>query len=633
MRVAGLLLAVLQLWVLATASPGSSNSTHPPLFSPPPASLPFLHTSLASLLPVLPHLAPPPEHTLLVTLATPAFKPLLYNWLCFLRHKAKWGQPATHDIHGERVKDKKDEDKTGWEDTPKLLVITSDEDLANDLAGEGVVTWWLRGIDWDEFDAAEESGDEAALERLDAQLQQDLFTNLRLLDLLLPSEPPSSQSERLTDQLIPWGTLHYQSLMLERSLAMSALVGALVESQKTDARWQRQQDYELWQRVMAHDWENDGMMEMPEFVGVKGVLLVDNDAIWLSSPTPFLSHYYRPSAPHPSIIFAPDMSPTQQNAWGSHDMPCACFLYSRVSDHGARLASPPAVSPLAAAKATTLPAEEADPYLYSPAEGAAEAWRSTALCHISMLLQALETGRHHALVQRLHATKLHEGGQTVNPQLVLDKPKGEARAAAAAAAEEGEEESPGKLKALKKATAPSFQATALGPALFLSEQNAAHLPTFTHDAWLSALGSGDVDELLDALSAAGLTLGRPGAGSTCLALAQSYQTVCPAPPSPLSRLELLAALIPAPSSGTVARTPRPHRPIRTEPLPYDLFPPGMRFFDGGLEPGARPCVVHANYATGKKKEELLRGRGLWALVEPEGEGGELTCSAEVMARA
>jgi hypothetical protein len=64
----------------------------------------------------------------------------------------------------------------------------------------------------------------------------------------------------------------------------------------------------------------------------------------------------------------------------------------------------------------------------------------------------------------------------------------------------------------------------------------------------------------------------------------------------------------------------------------------MRFFDGGLEPGTKPCVVHANYATGSKKEELLRKRGMWALLRGEEgqarkDGGGWRCDAEVMARA
>ncbi|GAA5827791.1 hypothetical protein JCM11251_007675 [Rhodosporidiobolus azoricus] len=642
MRLVGLLVSLIQLLALSSASPGISNASFPPLFSPTSSSsaLPTLHTTLSTLLPILPHLSPPPEHTLLVTLATPAFKPLLFNWLCFLRYKAKWGEPATHDVHGQPVKEKREGEKSGWEDTPKVLVITSDEGLARELADEGVVTWWLKAADLDAVPDEDDEADvhEDAIAQLDRQLQDDLFTNLRLLDLLLPSSPDEDVKERLTDQLIPWGTLHYQSLMLERTVAMSALVGALVKSQQSDPRWRKEEDARWRQKVMEHDWESDEPLEMPEWVGVKGVLLVDNDAVWLSSPQPFLSHYYRPFASHPSIVYAPDMSPTTQNAWGTTVMPCACFFYSRVSDKGAHLASLPTTSPYGKAASTRVPPpEEKDPYLYSPAEGAAEVWRSTALCHITMLLEAMEVGKKQAAMRRMIVVaEESKHGVSKSDQLTLNKP---GRPLVQGGGETGDD-----IGSLKKATAPSFQATALGPALFLSEQDEAHLPVVSHEQWLTAIGSGDVEDLLDVLDDAGLDYhaatsslsflhGRQKKKRTCLTLAQSHQLFTPAPPPPFSTLELL-------SSYTFHSSPdspppvRPHRPVRSEPLPYDLFPPGMRFFDGGLEPGARPCVVHANYAMGKRKEELLRERGLWALITPQerGEGG-WTCSADVMMRA
>ena len=90
----------------------------------------FLHTSLSTLLPMLPILSPAPEHTLLLTLATPAFKPLLYNWICYLKYKAKWGQAANLEDNG----------------LLKLLVVTSDEEFAKELSEKKVVVWWLRGI-------------------------------------------------------------------------------------------------------------------------------------------------------------------------------------------------------------------------------------------------------------------------------------------------------------------------------------------------------------------------------------------------------------------------------------------------------------------------------------------------------
>lgn len=279
--------AVLTSIGSASASSSSAttttNATHVPLFPVGEGDLQTLHLSLASLLPVLPHLAPGPDHTLAVTLATPAFKPLLYNWLCFLRYKAKWGQPAQFNVHGEP--NTRDEDP--FPDTPKLLVVTSDEDLALELSENGVVTWLVLGIDWEAFDEAElmDENDPRKGEALDfvqRMMSDDLFTNLRLLDLLLPPDMPDDPGE--VHKAIPWGTLRYQSLMLERTAVMSALVGALVESQRSEATWRKEQDAYWRELVLAHDWES-GPLETPKFAGVKGVLLVDNDAVWFVEPS------------------------------------------------------------------------------------------------------------------------------------------------------------------------------------------------------------------------------------------------------------------------------------------------------------------------------------------------------------
>ena len=264
--------------ISSNATTTATNATHVPLFPVGEGDLQTLHLSLASLLPVLPHLAPGPDHTLAVTLATPAFKPLLYNWLCFLRYKAKWGQPAQFNVHGEP--NTRDEDP--FPDTPKVLVVTSDEDLALELSENGVVTWLVLGIDWEAFDEAElmDENDPRKGEALDfvqRMMSDDLFTNLRLLDLLLPPDMPDDPQE--VHKAIPWGTLRYQSLMLERTAVMSALVGALVESQRSEATWRKEQDAYWRERVLAHDWES-GPLETPKFAGVKGVLLVDNDAVW-----------------------------------------------------------------------------------------------------------------------------------------------------------------------------------------------------------------------------------------------------------------------------------------------------------------------------------------------------------------
>lgn len=277
----------------------------------------------------------------------------------------------------------------------------------------------------------------------------------------------------------------------------------------------------------------------------------------MSSPNSFLAHPYRPDGTHPSIIYAPDSSPFTANAWGTHEMPCACFFYSRTSDDDAAT-SPPA---------PTLDDEELD---YRPSEGAALAWKYTALCHISMLLKSLETGRRYA-------------------------------SAFESAAKDD-------LVALTKAQAPSFQATSLGPALYLASQKFPILPKISATTWTRALGSGDVEDLYALLEEAGLDDGE----TTCIELAQKNYNISP---NPLA------------SPNTLSTTP-PHRPLRTEPLPYSSFPPGMSFFSHDQESGIRPCVVHANYATGSRKEELLRREGLWALRGDDEEG--YTCDEGVM---
>ena len=240
-------------WALLFACAVAPSLALSPLF---PArngsSLQFLHTSFATLLPILPRLAPAPTHTLLVTLATPAFKPLLFNWICWLRYKARWG--AQHD----------DADA----DVLKLLVFTSDEGLARELSEQGVVVWWLRGID---LDATNAVPDDASL------LLHDLFLNLRLADLLLPSATPDDANPR--QNMLKWGTLHYQSLMLERTLVLATLVGSLAENQRVEAEDRLREEQDWRRRVLAHDWESSRLEKEP-FVGVKGVLVVDNDAVW-----------------------------------------------------------------------------------------------------------------------------------------------------------------------------------------------------------------------------------------------------------------------------------------------------------------------------------------------------------------
>lgn len=282
---------LLPLLILcSTTWASTTNSTQYPLFpsSSPEANEPplqLLHTSLSTLLPILPALSPPPSHTLLVTLATPAFKPLLFNWICFLRHKAHWGEGESpnQDDSPEEAEHRRRQLKGPAKDLIKLLVVTSDEQLARELTDEhGVVVWWLKGVDWDQEERrAKEAGDgkqeddvsnQARIERI---LTDDLFTSLRSMDLLLPPHPPSKQQQGMLE----WGSLHYQSLMLERTLVMTALTGALVESQKVEREDREREEAEWKARVLAHDWEESRLMREP-FVGVKGVLLVDNDAVW-----------------------------------------------------------------------------------------------------------------------------------------------------------------------------------------------------------------------------------------------------------------------------------------------------------------------------------------------------------------
>ena len=170
------------------------------------------------------------------------------------------------------------------------------------------------------------------------------------------------------------------------------------------------------------------------------------------------------------------------------------------------------------------------------------------------------------------------------------------------------------IEALVRAKAPSFQATAMGPALFLASRSVPVLPRISHDDWMTALGSGDVDDLLRLLDEANLNPDKEGS-ETCLSLAKSRNwDISPVPLS--SSLYVNSA----------------HEPVRAESLPYAMFPPGMSYFGQDQEEGIRPCVVHANYATGKEKERLLRERGLWALVGGD-DGEDWTCDAGVMQRA
>ncbi|KAL8291578.1 hypothetical protein RQP46_002556 [Phenoliferia psychrophenolica] len=247
----------------------------------------------------------------------------------------------------------------------------------------GIVVWMLRAADLGDLDREddEEDWNEEEEERIEREVQDDVFLNLRLLDVLLPPEAKTKEQRRLRDDYIVWGSLQYQSLMLERSVVMSALVGALAETQKVEVEDRKREEAAWKKKLEKHNWETGGPLEKDEWVGVRGVLVVDNDAVWLSSPSSFLAHPYRPSGTHPSILFAADSAPDFTNAWGTYSLPCACFFYARTSDHLSHTAS-------------SLPPHLADSY--RPSSDAAHVWRTTALCHIAMLLRELATGRRQA---------------------------------------------------------------------------------------------------------------------------------------------------------------------------------------------------------------------------------------------
>lgn len=267
-----------------------------------------------------------------------------------------------------------------------------------------------------------------------------------------------------------------------------------------------------------------------------------------------------------------------------------------------------------------------------------------------------------------------------------------------------------RIKQLVRAMAPSFQATSLGPALFLAEQDSSLLPIVDHSEWLDAISSGDAANLVALLDRAGM--GQPAGPAERSSEAREAHpddngdddledldfgfddgdadgddpAYAPRPDEtqdeffnrisklqardePPSRLtcekiaQRVAQTCPVPSSSSFetgghdgipetsltrrsgyGRLRKRRSGIRHEPLPYDLFPPGMRFFarsgagsdgDAGVDTGSRACVVHANYATGGDKARLLRSRGLWALVEDRTTDGEIRymCDADVLVKA
>ncbi|KAM0786099.1 hypothetical protein ACM66B_006910 [Microbotryomycetes sp. NB124-2] len=704
--------AALLAIVCVTTACAHSSDTHQhvnepqlvPLFTPrhsntSSSSVRRLHTSLATLLPILPLLAPPPSHTLLVTLATPAFKPLLFNWLCFLRHKAHWGRQ--HDNNAEH-------------ELQKVLIVTSDQGLARELSEDarGLVVWWLKGVDPHDLEAhvdslktrstrAQDQNSDETTTTTDALLELDLFKTLRTLDLLLPPDPPDEASAQGTTQsMLEWGSLHYQSLMLERTLVMSTLVGALTESQAVDRSDRLEAERDRW------DTLERGQEPAKEVEGVRGVLLVDNDAVWLADPSPMLDNAYVPGSLHPSFLWSPDTSPDTPNSYGTYSMPCACFIYSRTSDEDSSLAS------LVDSKRDV---DRRDGQEYRPSRGAALAWRWTAMCHIAMVMNSFEHAQSsaaYALSGQMDDQEEEDENEQVVDQEVLSNLGSLETVDNATAVESGTSKptstGPRRIKSLVRANAPSFQATSLGPALFLAEQGFENLGNVEHQEWIDSISSGDPRQLLGILDRAGLGLpaqkdqreleeqerladerrrwiledddddgyddgefedtpfedespeefferigrdkGRewlkthatsddPTRRLTCDKLAQRLSRTSPRLSSPNAAAQdqdELTSLTREYFARKDNSKPNPMR-IKTQSLPYDLFPPGMRYFGSpddfrrGIGKGTRVCVVHANYATGMDKENLLRKAGLWALVNTGND--EFMCDAQVMARA
>jgi len=163
------------------------------------------------------------------------------------------------------------------------------------------------------------------------------------------------------------------------------------------------------------------------------------------------------------------MSPEVTNVWGTHELPCACFFYSRVSDFAVD-ETKAEIEALYSDEDVSATEESS----YSPSAGAALAWRYVGLCHMSFLLRSLEKAR--------NAAKWYDD---------------DAQSAA--------------IGSLTKGMAPSFQGAALGPALFLASQPTRRLPDIPYDDWISALSSGDPDELMRLLQDSGLktSLSRP----------------------------------------------------------------------------------------------------------------------------
>lgn len=234
---------------------------------------------------------------------------------------------------------------------------------------------------------------------------------------------------------------------------------------------------------------------------------------------------------------------------------------------------------------------------YSPATAAAEAWRHAALCHIAEVLSAVRKYRRQA--EALRARGEGQGGD---------------------------------LKDLHWGQARGFQVASLGPAVFLAERAVRVWPELGQEEWESLMRSGEPQDLLDTLKDLNLATNEGLVTESdddeevdeedmdsCLSLAQRNYLQTPNPQVDMDRTSLSDPLA------------SKWAPLRTESLPYDLFPPGMRWFGPGAGVDPRPVVVHANGVAGDEKEALLRKHGLWALGGDEEKGW--TCDAKVMREA
>ena len=232
----------------------ASKALHTPLFGAVNHSIPTLHRSFGTLLPYLPEIASgwsnsvssnTSSSTLVVTLATPAFKHLLLNFLCYLHHRL---EASLHP-------------------PGRYLVITSSSDLALWLSERGVIVLLLD----------RDSHEEAAP-----------FQALRQLGVLLSPTEFAAGDRPARTSMIDWGSLRYQSLMLERSLAISSLVSMLSEANTVSSDLQRPVAYPiLHSDEDDYAYEEEQQLEavevqtpVPVSKPVGGVLVVDNDAAW-----------------------------------------------------------------------------------------------------------------------------------------------------------------------------------------------------------------------------------------------------------------------------------------------------------------------------------------------------------------